>query len=177
MSNRVPRSPKTRRRSWETYEQVACFLLNRIAGELGLSSVERKQRVRGTRSTATWEIDAKGVSEGGVGFFLVEARRWEKRRLTQEHVASIALRVHDTRAGGGIVVSPLGLQCGARKVAAAYGVTSVQLNANATTTEFMLRFLNRVMLSQAPDRLSIGVAIPLHGTLETVVFNARPREA
>ena len=48
-------------KEWKTYEEVAVYLLNQIASELGLERVEGKQDVYGSHSLTMWEIDGKGV--------------------------------------------------------------------------------------------------------------------
>ena len=53
------------------------------------------------------------------------------------------------------MVSPLGLQEGAEKIAAAENIVSVTLNAYCTTSEFVMRFLNQFMLG-VTDRASAG---------------------
>jgi hypothetical protein len=104
-------------KAWETYEEVAAYLLNEIANEFGLQRFEGKQRVVGQRSGTTWEIDAKGIGEGNEIFFIVECRRHRTSRQNQGKVGSLAYSIGDTGAKGGIVVSALGLQAGAAKVA------------------------------------------------------------
>jgi hypothetical protein len=59
---------------------------------------------------------------------------------------AIAYRIIDTGAKGGIVVSPLGLQEGAQKIAKAENVVSVRLGENSTTKDYVLGFLNQVFL-------------------------------
>lgn len=51
-----------------------------------------------------------------------------------------------TLATGGIIVSPMGLQSGAEKVASAENVISVKLTPNSTNQEYMIEFLNKVMI-------------------------------
>ena len=131
--------------AWETYEEVAVYLLDQIASELGLERVEGKQDVYGSRSSTSWEIDGKGVKVGGAGFVIIECRRYTKDRQNQEKVAALAYRITDTGASGAILVSPLGFQAGARKVAAAEGIEEILLDAYSTRTDYMLRFLNKVM--------------------------------
>ena len=62
---------------WQSYEEVATYLLNQFASEFGLSKVEGKQSVLGLRSQTNWEIDAKGIREGNEGFVIIECRRYE----------------------------------------------------------------------------------------------------
>jgi hypothetical protein len=61
-------------------------------------------------------------------------------------MGELAYRIIDTGAKGGIIVSPLGLQEGADKIAAAENVVNVILNENCNRYEFMMRFLNKVMI-------------------------------
>jgi hypothetical protein len=129
---------------WRSYEQVAQYLLDQIAEHFGLGRVEGKQIVPGASGTR-WEIDAKGVLKTGEGFVIIECRRKPKRRLPQEHVAGLAFRIQDTGAAGGIIVSPLPLQRGARLVAASEGIHKVELSPESTTTDFVLRFLERTL--------------------------------
>ena len=158
-----------RDQSWRTYEEVATFLLNEMANEFGLKHVEGKQSIAGITSGTSWEIDAKGICSNHEGFVLIEIRRYTTSRISQEATAAIAYRITDTGASGGIIVSPLGLQEGARRVAAAEGIHSVQLNEGSTTQEYILRFLNKVMLSLASDSLSFAVPQLMVGTLETTI--------
>lgn len=133
--------------SWKSYEKVAAYLLNHFAKEFGLTRVEGKQTVHGLRSGTDWEIDAKGVREGAnQGFIIIECRRYTESKQNQEKLGSLAYRILDTGASGGIIVSPLGLQEGAAKIAAHENVLDVQLNANCTPYEFIIKFLNKIML-------------------------------
>jgi hypothetical protein len=50
-----------------------------------------------------------------------------------------------TGADGAILVSPLGLQEGAQKIAAAEKIISVQLHENSTPTDFAVQFLNKIL--------------------------------
>ena len=110
-------------KAWRTYEEVAAYLLNRFAKEFGLKTVEGKQKIQG-QSGAWWEIDAKGIREGNEAI-IVECRRHTTEKLKQEELGGVAFRVIDIGATGGITVSPLGLQEGAEKVAAAKNIISV----------------------------------------------------
>ncbi len=145
-------------KKFETYEQVSQYLLDRFAADLGLDKVEGKQEIKGQQSGTTWEIDAKGIRIGNDGFVIVECRRYTTSSLKQEHLAAIAYRITDTGAKGGIVVSPLALQEGAKKIAEAEGIVEVKLNPDATKHEYVLKFLNKVMIG-VRDVLSIQQSI------------------
>jgi hypothetical protein len=131
---------------WKTYEEVASYLLNKFAEEFGLSRVEAKQPIAGQRSGTLWTIDAKGIRHGNEGFVIVECRRCTTAKQDQEKLGGLAYRIIDTGAAGGIIVSPVGLQAGAQKVARSEGIVSVELHEDSTPSEFAMRFLNKIFL-------------------------------
>jgi Zn finger protein HypA/HybF involved in hydrogenase expression len=133
-------------KAFETYEQVAIFLLNEFAGHLGLERVEGKQKVPGFTSGTIWRLDGKGVREGDQPFMIVECRCYRNSKPSQEDLGALAYRIQATGAAGGIIVTPLGIQKGAAKVAGAAGIVSVQLDPHSTTSDYVLQFLNNVMI-------------------------------
>jgi len=146
--------------SWKNYEEVAAYLLNKLASEFGFERVEGKQDVIGARSGSTWEIDAKGFCKEYEGFIIIECRRYLRSKQNQERIGGLAYRILDTGARGGIVVSPLGFQEGALKVASAENIIHIKLNENCTPAEFSLRFLDKVFASV---RISGGGSITAMG--------------
>ena len=155
--------------TWKTYEEVAAYLLNQFATKFGLERVEGKQAVSGQRSGTTWEIDGKGLHKGDQGFVIVECRRYTTSKQNQEKVGGLAYRIIDTGAAGGIIVSPLGLQEGAEKVAAAENITDVRLNENCNQFEYVMSFLKNVMIGaqvHADGELSKTVAKQLGGGVQ-----------
>ncbi|WP_166831390.1 hypothetical protein [Thalassoroseus pseudoceratinae] len=133
-------------KKWETYEEVAAYLLDQFASAFGLSRVEGKQDIEGQRSGTKWQIDGKGVRSGDEGFMIVECRRFTTSKQNQERIGALAYRIIDSGADGGILVSPLGLQKGAEKIANAENITDVYLNEHSTCHEYTLKFLNRMMV-------------------------------
>jgi hypothetical protein len=71
------------KQKFETYEEVSQYLLNEFASEFGLSRVEGAQTVKGQRSGTNWRLDAKGVKKDGVGFVIIECRRYTLLTLTK----------------------------------------------------------------------------------------------
>lgn len=142
--------------AWQTYEEVARNLLQEFAAHFGLGKVEGKQIVPGTSGTS-WEIDAKAYSAAGDGFLLVECRRHLTVGPSQEQMAALCFRITDTGASSGILVSPHEPQKGAKLVASHTGVHYVQLRADSTTENYLLRFLNRVFVGVS-DEAAIAVS-------------------
>ena len=127
------------KKQWESYEEVALYLLNQFADTFNLGAVEGKQLVPG-KSGTNWEIDAKGIKEGEGGFVIIECRRYTSSRLNQESLGGLAYRIQDTGAGGGIIVTPLPLQKGAEIVARHEGIKHIILSQESTTSEYVLQF-------------------------------------
>jgi hypothetical protein len=121
LENTMAEQPKL----WRTYEEVATYLLNEMAEEFGLEKVEADKTVIGLRSGTKWRIEAQGIADDGDKFVIIECRRYPRSRLDQESVGGLAYRISDSGAFGGILVSPLALQEGAAKVAAAENILSV----------------------------------------------------
>lgn len=143
---------------WESYEEVATYLLNQMASTFGLERVEDKQSVIGLRSGTKYIIDAKGVAQGDEGFIIIECRRYTSSKQKQEQIGGLAYRILDTQASGGIIVSPLGLQEGAAKIAKAENIQSIQLDENSTRTDYILKFLNQVFVGIS-DRITFSESI------------------
>ena len=150
------------RTSWKTYEEVATYLLQRNAKAFGLEMIEPKQKIQGNRSDTTWEIDAKGIKSGSEGFVIIECRQYTASKQNQEKLGGLAYRIMDTGAAGGIIVSPLGLQEGANKIADSENIINVQLDANCTPTDFVLKFLNKVMIGLSEKVTFSEVVLVVH---------------
>ena len=133
-------------KEWKTYEEVAIYLLGQMKDKFGLGLVEGKQKIKGKKSGTTYDIEGKGIRTNNEAIIIIECRRYTTARQSQDRVGGLAYRILDTGAGGGIIVSPLGLQSGAKKIAKAENIHSVRLAPNSTRTDFILRFLNEVML-------------------------------
>jgi hypothetical protein len=141
--------------NWQSYEEVAAYLLNKLSEEFGLSHVEGKQSLKGLRSATNWTIDAKGFCDGNEGFVIIECRRYISSKQNQEKVGGLAYRILDTGAAGGIIVSQLGLQSGAQRIAKAENILTVELRNDCTPTEFSMQFLNKIFIG-FHDKLNLS---------------------
>jgi hypothetical protein len=128
--------------SWVEYEDLARRVLADMRDVLGIATVEGKQPLDG-KSSATGEVDAKAWLQGIDGFLVVEARRHTTAGLKQEDLAAISYRIKDVGAAGGIVVTPLPLQRGAKSIATSEGIAHVRLTAESTTERYLAEFLGR----------------------------------
>ncbi len=136
------------KKKWQSYEEVAEYLLNQFSETFGLGTVEGKQIISGGSGT-NWEIDAKGIKTDGEGFLIVECRCHMKSRLSQESVGALAYRIKDTGAEGGIIVSPLELQKGAKIIAHHDKIHHIILDPKSTATDFILKFLKEIFIGRS----------------------------
>lgn len=126
--------------SWRTYEEVAAYVLNQCASQFGLARFEGKQGIAGQSGT-DWEVDARGWAEDGKTFVVVECKKHKGAKISQAIVGSLAFTIQDTGAAGGFLVSPHGLQAGAKKVAAAAKVEEIKLDPASTPDAFFGEWL------------------------------------
>lgn len=127
---------------WKTYEEVARKVISDLRHELDVADVATKQKLTGA-SGATWEIDGRATCEGEEGFLVVEARRHTTSGQKQEHLAALAYRIQDLGGTGGIIVSPLPLQSGARIVAEHARILEITLTDDSTPENYMATFLKK----------------------------------
>src|SRR5271170_7648291 len=142
MSAEEPTEPT----AWETYEEVANYLLEKLSETLGLGleRVEGKQKIPGKATNYT--VEGKGVRTEDRAIIIIESRRYTTAGINQEDMGGLAYRIDHVGAAGMIVVIPLAVQDGARKIAEYEGnIEIVRLDADATTTDFMLEFLEKVV--------------------------------
>ncbi len=136
-------------KKWESYEQVATYLLNQCSKEFGLTRVEGKQLIKGLRTGTNWNIDAKGIKEKeNEAFVIIECRRYITTKQNQEHLGGLAYRIIDTGASGGIIVSPIGNQKGAKKIASAENIIEVQLDPHSTPDDFVMKFFDKLKIGR-----------------------------
>ena len=135
--------------TWRDYEEVARYLLEQMGNELGLGleRVEGKQKLV-CKSGAIWEVDAKGVKTEDGAIVVIECRQLVSK-LKQEDMRAFVYGIADAGAAGGIVVTTIGVQEGAQKIARYEGIDVIRLNRDATTTDFMLELLEKVIAGRS----------------------------
>jgi hypothetical protein len=133
--------------TWESYEGVARYLLEKMGDTLGLGleRVEGKQKLAG-KSGMEWTVDGKGVKIDDGAIVVIECRRYTTSRLKPEAMGGLAYRIADVGASGGIVVTPIGVQDGGQLIAKGEGIHIVHLDADSTSTDYVLKFLGSVFI-------------------------------
>jgi hypothetical protein len=131
-------------KSWRNYEELARCVVRHFSDQLGISEIEGKQRLVGATGTK-WEIDAKGVTSEGTGFLVIECKQRSKKRLSQATVGALAFTVQDLGAQGAVIVTSIGLQEGAEKVAKHCDFKIVFLPRESTFEEFVAKCGNLIL--------------------------------
>jgi hypothetical protein len=144
----------SKNQEWQNYEQVAVYVCEQIKDRLGLKKVEGKQEIIGVQSGMKWTVDGKGICEGNEGFLFIEVRRQLTSGQKPEQLGGLAYRIRDTGASGGIMVSPLPIQEGAKKIAEAEKIYEITLHENSTCESFIAKFLNDLMVG-ARDNIHV----------------------
>ena len=139
----------------ERYEQVTRKILEDCREQLGYREVHPKGKILG-KSGTQWEIDATCYLADNKAI-LVECRRHTTRKIDQEQVAGLVFRITDTGAKGGLMVTPLGYQLGAKLVAQAQKITLATLNPDATEREYVLSVAERLFIGvEAKGGITVG---------------------
>lgn len=129
--------------AWKSYEEIAIMVLSQCANEFGLSRVDGQQDVTG-KSGAVWEVDARGWTEGDNAHFLVECKKHESSAISQALTGTLAYQILDTDAEGGFLVSPKGLQSGAKTVAAANNIYEIKLDSKSSMAAYFGEWLGKL---------------------------------
>lgn len=166
-------------KTWESYEEVAAFVLDQCAAQFGLAGFDGKQVIPGT-SGADWEVDARGWTKDGATFVVVECKKHTGTGISQALTGSLAYTIKDTGAVGGFLVSPCGLQSGAKKVAAAEGIQEIKLDPKSTTAAYFGEWLGKLQAGfievvdvSISDHLLIQV-IDKHGNVTQIYDSDSP---
>jgi hypothetical protein len=139
---------------WRTCEELAQSIIKELAAEFGLEGIEGKQILPG-KSGANWEIDAKGIRSGDSGVILIDCRRYLSCRIKQEQMVAVAYRIGDIGAVGGITVSPLEPQEGARILAEHENITHMTLDPDSTPKNYFVKFLSKAF-SKVAENIAVG---------------------
>ncbi len=137
--------------SWKNYEELARHVILHFADIIGITAVEAKQRLQG-KSGKRWEIDAKGICSGGKGFLVIECKERSKSRLRGSTIGALAFTVQDIGAAGAVIVTSIGLQKGAEKLAKHQGFHAVYLPKESTFEDYVARCGNCILHKLPPEK-------------------------
>ena len=127
-----------------------------------MGQIEGKQKVRGNISGTEWEVDVIVYDATDEKLILVECKQRQYSTLPQESLAGFAYRVKDTGAYRGIVVTTIGLQDGAKKVAVAEKITEIKLNYTSTSENYIAQITNKIFIKRT-EKINIRDSVELRG--------------
>jgi hypothetical protein len=127
----------------KTYEEVAKHILYEQRDFFGLERVEGKQDIPAVNGT-TYEIDVVAYRKGDERLVLFECRDYNKK-LNQEAVGGFAYRIQVIGAAKGYMITPIGLQAGAKLVADYEKIGHITIPRGSTPESYVVRFLNNVL--------------------------------
>ena len=134
-------------KDWERYEQVVRTILESLREHLGYSRVDPKGDLPG-RSGTEWEIDATAYQLADGKLVLIECKDYPDRKVTQGEMGVHAYHIIETGAAGGLFVTPVGYQKGAKLVANAAKIGMATLNLDATEREYDLNIAGRLFFGR-----------------------------
>ena len=151
---------------WQIYESAASIAVEMLRTHLGIQNVEGKQRLDGV-SGVTWEVDARAWCSKSEKFVVIEARRHTTSGIKQKDIAALALQIQDLGAKGGIIVSPLPLQKGAKVLAERYDIEHVVLHSDSTPERMLAEYMGRRFhLVELVEEISVSTTL-IGGELNT----------
>ncbi|QMS90988.1 restriction endonuclease [Nostoc edaphicum CCNP1411] len=111
--------------------------------------IKPKRKLIGKKTGTKWEVDAYGYNIDN-HLVLIECKHYEKRCVVQNVIAAFAYIIKDVEAQRGILVTTLGLQSGAIKVAKNENIGLLKVDYNSTEKNFVVHFSsNETKPSQA----------------------------
>ena len=126
--------------TWQTYEEVARAVLHDLRQHLGITNVTGYQDLPGNSGTS-WRVEGTATKTDEGGLLIVECRMHTSQGLSQESLGGLAFRIIDTNGAGGILVTPLDLQSGAKLVAKSRNIAHVLLSPSSTPENYLAEFM------------------------------------
>ena len=131
---------------WRKYENYTTRILNdeRVQKylenyfHLSNPKIKPKKKLLGKKTGTKWEVDGYGYDTDN-NLVLIECKHYSSDKVEQNIIAAFAYIIQDIEAKHGIVVTTLGLQSGAIKVAKAENISLIKLDYNSTNENFVVR--------------------------------------
>jgi hypothetical protein len=144
---------KRKTKEWESYEDAVRSIFDQHREFFGLEEVEPAPGTLPGKSGNKWNIEIIAYSHQRTRRILVEVKRYKTNDVTQEQAGGLAFRIAETGSHRGYFVTPLGrgLQLGAKKVALAHKIEHIEVSADATPGEYIMRYMNQMFSRNEED--------------------------
>jgi len=135
-------------KAWESFEDAFRAILEAHKEFFGLDRVEPAPGTAKAESGYVYDIEVMGYSTGDDKLILFECRR-RSRNLEPKDAGELAYRIQTTGAKKGYFVTTLekGLGEGAKAIADYERIGHIQLSANATAHEHVMKYVNNLFVS------------------------------
>jgi hypothetical protein len=135
-----------REASWGSFKDAVRAIIERHKDFFGLRSVEPETGAAFGKSGYTWDIEIVGYTKNEHKLVLFECRRKTTRNLPPDDADELAYRIEDTGADKGFFVTTLGrgLSEGVKASADHEAIGHIQVSADATPEQYVMRHLNQV---------------------------------
>jgi hypothetical protein len=143
-------------KAWESFEDAFRAILETHKDFFGLDSVEPASGKAEAQSGYVYDIEVMGYSKGDEKLVLFECRR-KSRNLEPRDAGEFAFRIQTTGAKKGYFVTTLekGLAEGAQTIADHAQIGHIQVSANATPHEYLMKYLSNFFAGVA-DRFTVS---------------------
>jgi hypothetical protein len=134
--------------SWRTFEDAVRAIVTQHGDFFGLGAVAAGPgQVKG-ESGFIWNIEVIGYAAAHEKLVMFEVRRKTTRNIEPGEAGELALRIQDTGAEKGYFVTPLsrGLSRGAKKVADFRQIGHIQVSADSTPENYIMRCIEQVFV-------------------------------
>lgn len=159
-------------RKWQEYQEDAAAHFR----SLGLEAVT-DERVEGVRGVHNVDVAVRSRRAGLEQLWLVECKL-RRRRVEKSHVATLAEIVQDVGADRGILLSEVGFQAGAVRMAHKRNVTLTSLKElrEDTAEELLMIRLGelRVRMARLRERLGAVGTVQRHGCGTSFMYRGAP---
>lgn len=143
--------------AWESFEDAFRAILEAHKEFFGLASVDAAPATAPAKSGYVYDIEVLGFARGDERLVLFECRRKKSRNLEPADAGELAYRIHTTGAKKGYFVTTLqkGLSKGARTIADYEQIGHIQLSADATPHQYVMKHLNNFFVGVVAN-LTLG---------------------
>lgn len=149
-------------KDWKSFEDAFRAILETHKEFFGLEGVEPAPAKATANSGYVYDIEVMGYSKGDKKLVLFECRR-KSRNLEPKDAGELAYRIQTTGAKKGYFVTTLekGLAQGAKTIADYEKIGHIQLSANATPKEHLMKCLNSFFVGLT-DKTIVSTTCDMH---------------
>jgi len=130
--------------NWRNYEDAARKIigkLNSMKDELRIEKITDKQKIKG-KSGEEWEMEIMASDSESGKPILLECKCWAKP-IPRDVIVSLAYKIKDVGGDRAFIITPIGLQSGAKKLAGVEQIETILLTKDSTSSNFDLVLANR----------------------------------